>query len=98
MKMTPEQYQSLKADVNKIAVSCHLLRRPDTSIAVMWALFHEVNAQRSYGDDHPRWAKRQRVLPASHVDSQSWLTELYDSGLNDNHLKTALMKIASEWA
>lgn len=52
----------------------------------------EVNAQRSFTDDHPRWHNLTRVLSPSHVDSQSWLTELYDiHGLNDATLTTAVV-------
>jgi hypothetical protein len=97
MKMTKEQYQQLKDDVNAVALHCRLSRRPNTSMAVLWMIVHEINAQRSYSDDHPRWQKIGRVLPASHVKTKSWISDLYDSGLSDLHIKTALQRIASEW-
>jgi hypothetical protein len=97
MKMTTEQYEALKADVDAVALHCRLLRRGDTSLAVMWAILHEINAQRSYSDEHPRWKVRERFLTATHVNKKHWLTDLYDAGLNDVHIKTALMKIVTEW-
>lgn len=64
-------------------------------------LTREINAQRSYGDDHPRWEIIDRVLPDSHVKTRSWLNELYDvHDLNDDTLRTAanwaLQTIAKE--
>jgi predicted DNA-binding protein (MmcQ/YjbR family) len=97
MKITPEVYAELKQDVLAIAAHCQFKIRPDTSMTTMWCIVNEINAQRSYDDTHPRWAERKRILPASHVNKQCWLNDrLYQSGLNDEHIKTALKKIAAE--
>lgn len=104
MKMAPEQYTELKADLKTLIALVvfppdALERAKDSTgklpIRVMWHFFHEVNAQRSYGDDHPRWLTRKRVLEPSHVGGQAWITELYET-LNDSHLETALKKAFSE--
>jgi hypothetical protein len=96
MKITAEQYAELKVAVNNIADAYNLLKRPDTSTAVLWAIFHEVNAQKSFDDTHPRWQTRARVIPLTHKD-QSYIGVLYKSGLNDKTLETALKAIAKEW-
>jgi hypothetical protein len=96
MKMTPEQYTALKADIHAIAIHCRLTITQKTDPVTLWYATMEVNAQRSYGDDHPRWTKTKRVLPASHVDSQCWLADFYNKGLNDAHIMTALKKIVQE--
>jgi hypothetical protein len=98
MKMTRETYEALKADVHAVASHCAFRIRPDTSIATLWLILHEINAQRSYGDDHPRWQTRPRFLPPSHVNGQTWLNEvLYGKeGLYDDHIKTALTQILKD--
>ncbi|WP_323016412.1 hypothetical protein [Castellaniella sp.] len=62
-----------------------------------FAFVHEINAQRSYDDKHPRWRSENylpRVLEPSHVDGRCWLNELYDRDgydLNDETLRTAVV-------
>jgi hypothetical protein len=97
MKMTAETYAQLKADVHTIAKDCGFNIRANTSIATLWTIVHEINAQRSYGIEHPRWQTRDRVLPPSHVNKGNWLNEtMYKAGLNDNHIETALAQIAKD--
>lgn len=98
MKMTDAQYKDLKDSIDVIAKHCKLLRRPDTSLTVLWSLLHEVNAQKSYANDHPRWQTTPRLLHVSHVHTaSSYINELYKSGLNDSHIETALKQIAKDW-
>lgn len=97
MKMTKELYDALKADIAVVLKGCGFALRKDTSTAVLWRLLHEVNAQRSYDDSHPRWTQIPRWLPLSPNQDHSYLNVLYRSGLNDSHIETALKKIAQEW-
>jgi hypothetical protein len=99
MKMAPEVYAELKNDVAAVAAHCHIKIRPDTSMMTMWGIVNEINAQRSYDDKHPRWQVRDRILPASHVDKQCWLNDaMYNRGMHDEHIKTALKKIVQDAA
>ena len=97
MKYPKERRDELVADIK--AVAKLLLETNGKTLAdikrySVWVWVHEVNAQRSYGDDHPRWATIPRVLPPSHVDGQCWLNGLYNEHeLDDSHIQTA-----AQWA
>jgi|SRR6185312_4183716 len=97
MKMTDAQYKELKDSIDVIAKHCKIERSQNTSMAVMWALVHEVNAQKSYSSDHPRWVTIPRLLHYSPHEPYYYLDTLYRSGLNDSHIETALKQIRKDW-
>jgi hypothetical protein len=98
MKMPLPMFNQLKADMalllrEKYHVLCPVDQLARTSI---YTVFHEVNAQRSFADDHPRWRTQPRLLEPSHVDGQTWINSVYAAGLQDDHIDTALSRIVRE--
>ena len=96
MKMPAAVRAQLLTDIQTVVCAyCPTVDRSALTLSHMWQLAHEVHAQRSYGDDHPRWTNRKRVLPCSHASGKGWLAELYAT-LDDNHIGTALHSIQRE--
>ena len=99
MKMPKPLYDDLAADIRAVAAAEPVLARPlgaETPMGTLWNLFHHVMRDRQYDDNHPgfmggHWT---RVLPYA---DRFWLDRFYkDADLNDDHIATALRKIARE--
>lgn len=91
LKMPKTVFDSLQADMRLIAKKMDAMWRTRTepyTVAQCWQLLHEVNAQRSYADNHPRWDSKTRYLPQSHVGGQTFINELYEH-VNDTHIASA---------
>ena len=104
MKMTKKLFEQLWSDFETTLTKhfrCTLSDDPKESIIDAWVVFHEVCAQRSYDDTHPRWEHNDRVLSPDWSDKwyggqSGYLAYIYDNEgdpINDNHIATALKKI-----
>ncbi len=99
MKMSPEKYAEIKEGIRQIVDHHGKAKIQDgfkgkSITAMMFALFAALWFDLQYEDTHPAYvAGRVRILP--HKD-HGWLNNLYNSGLNDSHIETALKKIAKE--
>lgn len=62
---------------------------------VMWALYKRARFDRECDDDHPLFVdgRRKRILPFVREDHY---TTLNDSGVNGDHISSALRYIAKE--
>lgn len=91
MKMNPQMFEKLEADIVTVATSKHLLPLKERDVKTMWGLLHAVSFDRAYDDEHPQFAlvKQTRILPH---DGRSFCW-FYDGGLTDAHVETALLKI-----
>lgn len=56
-----------------------------------WAILSQVVYDFNNDDDHPAFLTRTRINP---YKGREW--DLYDGGLNDNHIETAIDKIGKE--
>lgn len=98
MKMPTAVYQDLRADIFEVVKILKIdLMKEDhgtTGLKAMYALQTITERNRSYDDQHPGFAQGhwKRVLP--HTGRKSCY--LYDLGLNDTHIATALRKIKEE--
>lgn len=109
MKMVAQNFNALKADFAEVLSRFYFYTSPEKTatltLSEAFVVFHEVCAQRSYDDTHPRWAKRDRVLSADyaavwHGGQSGFLAHLYandGSPLNDSHISTALRKILKSY-
>jgi len=100
MKMPRPLFDALAADMHTVAeANAPLMARPlgpETPMGTLWNLFHRVMRDRQYDDTHPGFAQGLwiRVLP--HAD-RFWLDRFYkDADLTDDHIATALRKIARD--
>ncbi len=99
MKMNQLKYEEIKAGIAAIVDfhgKNHILERYTNrpTAHLMWALFDALWFDKQYRDDHPSYVKgRPRVIPHT---NDTWLNDLYRSGLNDSHINTALFKISRE--
>lgn len=100
MKINSSDYNNLKADIATVLAHYNVRRAQwdsanhgETGLKQMWGLLHIVTDNRAYDDSHPMFSDpKRRVLPYI-GRSAHWL---YDLGLNDNHIATALGKIKKE--
>jgi len=91
MKMKTERYELLKSGF--AALVAHYCYTGHTfSMGDLWNVYHHVVRQFLYDDSHPGFAKHhwQRLLPFMPNYNQ------YEGGLNDNHLETAIRRIAKD--
>jgi hypothetical protein len=95
MKISAAALASLSADIRTVlSALCPTADIRALSIGDMWALFHEVHAQRTHSDSHPRWTNVDRVLQCTHATHNcGYIGSLYGLGLNDSHIETALRSI-----
>ena len=94
MKMSKPLYDALAADLRTVAEVWSVDLDEETPPSSLWHLFHGVMRDRSYDDTHPGFILKhwKRILP--HED-RFWLDRFYkDEDLNDDHIRTALRKIA----
>lgn len=95
MKMPRALYDDLAADIRAVAAARHETLDPSKPGA-LWNLFHQVMRDRQYDDEHPGFTQGlwTRALPYA---DRFWLDRFYkDADLNDDHIATALRKIARE--
>jgi hypothetical protein len=96
MKMDSANYEALKADIKSVAVALSITPATadggKTGLKTMWGLFHRVCENRAYDDSHPMWSRVARLLP---FDGRAYAW-LYNAGLNDDHIATALRAIKAE--
>jgi hypothetical protein len=100
MKISPEIYESVKADIKTVAdtlgVNVATADGGDTGLKTMWGLLTIVSRNRAYGDEHPAFAQGvwARVLPCDGRDYCFY----YANGCNDTHVATMLRNIKAELA
>ena len=93
--MSPQDYTAIKADIVTVAQQLGVdLATSDggkTGLKTMYALYFKTCEDRSYDDSHPNFVSGRwtRILPYT-GRKYCWL---YDVGLNDTHIATALQKI-----
>jgi len=98
MKMTKEQYDELKDDIRTVGNSLSLLksvvysRQGKTGLLYMFQMKNVVDQNRAYDDAWFASAGRTRVLPYAGRK----YGHLYDTGLDDTHIATALRQIRKE--
>ena len=96
MKMTLEDYNELKADIKAVSAATGLSSCDEgkTGLRRMYLLFTFVNQDRAYDDKHPSFVQGhwKRVLPYTGRD----YCHLYEKGLDDSHIETALKHIKNE--
>lgn len=98
MKMPQAVYEDLRNDVRAVVDKLKLdLVSQDhgkTGLKAMYALRTIVERNRSYDDEHPGFKQKvwTRVLPFTGRKA----CYLYDLGLSDTHIATALRKIKEE--
>ena len=98
MKMTKEQYDELKDDIRTVGNSLGILKSVQyspqgiTGLRHMYCLLRIVHENRAYDDAWFELAGMTRVLP--HTGRK--YGHLYDTGLDDTHIATALRKIQKE--
>ena len=96
MKITQRDYQELKTDIKTICKKAGIEKHTRTDItpmAFMFNLFSAASDHRGYDDSHPMYKYIGRFLPYTGKD---WINRLYDAGLQDNHIFTALKNIGKE--
>ena len=96
MKMPRPLFDELAADMRAVAAHYAMDLHLFTPMQDLWRLFHKIMRDRQYDDTHPGFAQGLwvRVLPCS---DRFWLDRFYkDADLNDDHIATALRKIARE--
>lgn len=100
MKMTQEWYDRIKTGFNQIADYYGGPSKIKTDYASLsterlsWDMYHILMHNWSYDDTHPfyvdgTWA---RIIPHCDVNYHT----LYNLGLNDSHIRTALKRIVKE--
>ena len=96
MKMTLEDYLELKSDIKAVseATGLEICSEGKTGLMRMHLLHCIVNQDRAYDDKHPSFVGGywKRVLSYTGRD----YCYLYDKGLDDTHIATALRKIKNE--
>lgn len=95
MKMSKEKYNQLKADIAAVAEHFNIILttyQEKWRMAYMYKLYTAVNENRSYNDEWFALTGNTRALPYTGRK----YCHLYDEGLNDTHIKTALKKICNE--
>ncbi len=97
MKMSKERYEELKEGIRQV-VDHHGKEKFNekfkeaTLTSKMWYLLTVVNDDSRNTDQHPSYKNgRVRILP---YKDYKW--SIYEGGLNDEHITTALKKIAKE--
>ncbi len=106
MKMSKERYTEIKDGIQKIIDAHKEASLPFTVFTsrykgltlrrMMHDLLYVVTYDWMYDDNHPSYkAGRRRFSPHKpQPGGKTW--DLYAGGLNDDHITTALMKIAKE--
>jgi len=103
MKMTKNVFNQLSQDFHTVLTGhfgCALSETPEDALIDAYAVFKEVWQQRSYDDTHPRWQYNYRVLSPDWSENQGYLDWVYDNEgdpIHDDHIKTALKKIVSQY-
>jgi hypothetical protein len=103
MKMTKNVFNQLAQDFHTVLTEhfrCSISDDPKEALIDAYAVFKEVWAQRGYDDTHPRWEYNDRVLSPDWSENQGYLAWVYDNEgdpIHDDHIKTALKKIVSQY-
>lgn len=100
MKMQPNRYTELKTAIEKViefAGGKNIVKSMYLALStkrMMWDMLQVVIRNWAYDDNHPAFAQGHwtRVLPHNGTNYSTF----YNEGLNDNHINTALNKIAKE--
>ena len=98
MKLTAIDYEQLKADILHAAlalgVNIATAEGGKTGLLTMHGLHTVVDRNRAYDDTHPGFSSGawKRVLPYTGRN----YCHLYEAGLNDAHIATALNRIKTE--
>jgi hypothetical protein len=98
MKITPADFAQLKIDIataaKALGVNIAAADGGKTGLLTMHGLHTVVDRNRAYDDAHPGFAGGawKRVLPFTGRD----YCHLYNAGLNDSHIATALHRIKAE--
>lgn len=97
MKISSEHYSQLRDDIREVAKAYNIdVATADggkTGLKMMHALHAVVDQNRAYDDQHPIFTRgAKRVLPFTGRN----YCHLYDAGLDDTHITTALKKIKAE--
>ena len=98
MKISVQDYERVKADIGEVAqklgIKISTSDAGKTGLKTMYALFYKTCEDRSYDDTHPNFVngRWKRLLPFT-GRKYCWL---YDVGLNDTHIATALKNIKAE--
>ena len=98
MKMSDKLYDALATDIRIVAARFNTPLNSETSMDVLWTFFHKVLRDRSYDDEHPGFSEGywERILD---YQDRFWLDRFYkDEDLNDDHIATALRRIAKNTA
>jgi hypothetical protein len=110
MKMNENVFTQLSQDFHTVLTEYFrgsISDDPKESMIDAWVVFHEVCAQRSYDDTHPRWEHNDRVLSPDwsekwnmNGNQTGYLAWVYDNKgdpIHDDHIHTALKKIISQY-
>lgn len=91
--MSPENFGKLTADIQAV-FTAHKLDLAQATVSQLFAALDLASRNRAFDDKHPAFAsgKWQRILP---YDGRNFCW-FYDGGLNDEHVKTALLKIRAQ--
>lgn len=95
MKMSPEIFEAMKADILSVAKALQIdIKSADggsTGLKTMWELLHKVSQDRAFDDSHPAFQSGawKRVLPC---DKRNYCF-YYADDCDDSHVETALRKI-----
>jgi hypothetical protein len=98
LKMSKQDYDNLFTDAQKVVpvlVSTgHFDTIMDRPTARAWSVYHKINDDRSYSDDHPlfvsgRWT---RIIPFA-GQSAYYFYDQEGGGLNDDHIQSAMLRI-----
>ena len=98
MKITAIDYEQLKADISHAALALGVniakAEGGKTGLFTMHGLHTVVDRNRAYDDTHSGFSSGawKRVLPCTGRK----YCHLYDAGLNDAHIATALNRIKTE--
>lgn len=100
MKITAEKYAEIRDGIKTIVdgvgletIKMHYAGK--TVGRIMWDLFSALWFDKQFDDNHPSYVQgvKRRILPQT---DPNWLNNLYNSGINDSHIETALKKVAKE--
>lgn len=98
MKMKADTYEELKRDivalVKKSGMDVEAEIKRVGAVRLGFDLLNVINTDRSCGDNSPTYKVRPRFLPYT---GRRFLW-LYEKGLTDNHIETAIKKILADCA
>lgn len=94
MKIEHEDFEALKRDYREYVRQLQAEKGPNDyfTMRAAWVIFNLIEDDRRYDDSHPMYVQGLRMRRIPFVARGA---TLYNKGLNDAHIETALRKIVA---